>query len=109
MQRIYRARRDAMAALLARELGGAVTVTPPVGGTAFWLRVAPDIDIDRWSRMAAAQEVIFEAGDRFSFDGAPLPYIRVGFAGHREPELAEAVRRMAAALALARRPKTAAS
>ncbi len=109
MQRIYRARRDAMAALLARELGGAVTVTPPVGGTAFWLRVAPEIDIDRWSRLATAQDVIFEAGDRFSFDGAPLPYIRVGFAGHREPELAEAVRRMAAALALARRPKTAAS
>ena len=102
MQRIYRARRDAMAALLARELGGALTVTPPVGGTAFWLRVAPDIDIDRWSRMAAAQDVIFEAGDHFSFDGAPLPYIRVGFAGHREAELAEAVRRMAAALALAK-------
>ena len=82
MQRIYRARRDTMAALLTRELGGAVTVTPPVGGTAFWLRVAPDIDIDRWSGMAAMQDVIFEGGDRF-FDGAPLPYVRVGFAGHR--------------------------
>jgi GntR family transcriptional regulator / MocR family aminotransferase len=109
MQRIYRTRRDAMAALIRRELRGALTVAPPVGGTALWLRVAPDIDIDQWSRMAAAQEVIFEAGDRFCFDGASLPYIRVGFAGHREPELAEAVRRMAAALALVRPPKTAAS
>jgi GntR family transcriptional regulator/MocR family aminotransferase len=110
MQRIYRARRDAMTTLLTREFGGALTVAPPVGGTALWLRVAPDIDIDQWSRLAAERDVIFEAGEHFTFDGAPLPYIRVGFAGYREPELAEAVRRMAAALTLVRRPpKTAAS
>jgi GntR family transcriptional regulator/MocR family aminotransferase len=109
MQRIYRARRDAMAALLARELREALTVAPPVGGTALWLRVAPDIDIDQWSRLAAAQGVIFDPGDRFSFDGASLQHIRVGFAGHREAELAEAVRRLAAALAVVRGPKTAAS
>jgi GntR family transcriptional regulator / MocR family aminotransferase len=109
VQRIYRARRDAMAALLTRELRGALTVTLPVGGTALWIRVAADVDIHQWSRTAAAQDVFVEPGDRFTFEGGPLPYIRLGFAGYREAELAEAVRRLAATLALVRDPKTVAS
>ena len=102
VRRIYHARRDAMAALLKSELGDAVSVTLPVGGTALWIRVAADVDIQQWSRMAAAQGVIFDIGDRFSFDGRPVPYIRLGFAGLREPELAEAVQRLAATLTAAR-------
>jgi len=98
MRRIYRGRRDAMAGFLANELGDAVSVAKPVGGTAFWVRVAPDVDIDRWCRVAIENDVLFEAGDRFSFDGGRLPYIRVGYAGYRETELAEAVRLLARAL-----------
>jgi GntR family transcriptional regulator/MocR family aminotransferase len=98
-----------MAALLTRELRGALTVTLPVGGTALWIRVAADVDIHQWSRTAAAQDVFVEPGDRFTFEGGPLPYIRLGFAGYREAELAEAVRRLAATLALVRDPKTVAS
>jgi GntR family transcriptional regulator/MocR family aminotransferase len=103
-RRLYRARRDAMTELLARELGGAVTVAVPVGGTALWLAVAPDIDVERWCRAAATRDVIFETGDRFSFDGERLQYIRIGYAGYREPELAAAVRLLVDALADARRP-----
>jgi GntR family transcriptional regulator/MocR family aminotransferase len=102
VRRIYHARRDAMAALLKSELGNAVSVTLPVGGTALWIRVAADVDIRQWNRMAAAQGVIFDIGDRFSFDDRPVPYVRLGFAGLREPELAEAVRRLAATLTAAR-------
>jgi GntR family transcriptional regulator/MocR family aminotransferase len=102
VRRIYHARRDAMAALLSRELGDAVTVTVPVGGTALWIHVAPDVDIESWSREAAVQGVIIETGDRFSFDNGPLPNIRIGFAGYREGELADAVRLLARALASAR-------
>src|SRR5262249_49895066 len=68
MRRIYRGRRDAMAGFLADELGDAVSVAKPVGGTAFWVRVAPDVDIDRWCRVAIENDVLFEVGDRFSFD-----------------------------------------
>jgi GntR family transcriptional regulator / MocR family aminotransferase len=109
MQRIYRVRRDALAGLLSRELRRALTVTLPVGGTAFWIRVAPDVDIEQWERRAAEQDVLFDAGNRFSFDNQPLPYIRVGFAGHREAELAEAVRRLAVTLPVVRSPKIVAS
>jgi GntR family transcriptional regulator/MocR family aminotransferase len=102
VRRVYRGRRDAMAALLSTELGDAASVKVPVGGTALWVRVAADVDVDRWSRLAAAQGVIFETGDRFSFDNQPLPNIRIGFAGYQEAELAEAVRLLASTLATAR-------
>lgn len=102
VRRIYHARRNAMAGLLASELGDSVNVSVPVGGTALWIRVAVDVDIQQWCRMAGAQGVIFETGDRFDVDNRRLPYIRVGFAGYREAELADAVRRLAATLAAAR-------
>jgi GntR family transcriptional regulator / MocR family aminotransferase len=105
VRRIYRARRDAMAELLVRELGDAVNITIPVGGTALWIRVAPDVDIDRWRTLSAAQGVIFETGERFSFDNQPIPNIRIGFAGYQEAELAEAVRLLAKTLAGARNAK----
>ena len=44
VQRIYRMRRDATAALLQNELGDAVSVVKPVGGTAF--AVSLDLDAD---------------------------------------------------------------
>ncbi|HKB11331.1 MAG TPA: PLP-dependent aminotransferase family protein [Vicinamibacterales bacterium] len=101
-RRIYRARRDAMLGLLARELGDALTVGVPVGGTALWVRVAADIDAERWCQSAAARGVLFETGDRFSFDNEQLPYLRLGYAGYREAELADAVRLLAEALNEAR-------
>jgi GntR family transcriptional regulator/MocR family aminotransferase len=101
VRRIYHVRRDAMAALLTSELGSAVSVSVPVGGTALWVRVNADVDMQGWCRMAAAQGVIFETGNRFAFDDQPLPFIRVGFAGYREMELADAVRRLAGTLAAA--------
>jgi GntR family transcriptional regulator / MocR family aminotransferase len=88
------------------ELGDAVSVVKPVGDTAFWVRVAADVDLDRWRRVAADQYVVFETGDRFSFDGRPLPYIRIGYAGYRETEMAEAIRLLAAALSTVRVNRT---
>jgi len=101
MRRIYRGRRDAMAGFLANELGDAVSVATPVGGTAFWVRVAPDVDLDWWCRAAIEHDVLFETGDQFSFDRRPLSYIRVGYAGYRETELAEAARLLGRALRMA--------
>jgi GntR family transcriptional regulator/MocR family aminotransferase len=110
-RRIYRARRDAMVARLRSELGGAVAVAVPVGGTALWVGIAPDVDIERWCRAAAAKGVLIESGDRFSSGGEMLPFIRVGYAGYREAELNDAVRLLASALAEVRqsKPLTAAS
>jgi GntR family transcriptional regulator/MocR family aminotransferase len=105
VRRVYHARRDATAALLANELGDAVSLTLPAGGTAMWVRVMGDVDLQQWSRLAAAEGVLFETGDRFFFDRQTAPYIRLGFAGYREPELADAVQRLAKTMAIARGAK----
>lgn len=98
MRRIYAARRDALAAALRRELGGAVELTVPPGGMALWCKVSEDLDLDRWADQAAEAGVHFEVGRQFSFDGSPVPALRLGFAAQAEKDLREGVRRMAAAL-----------
>jgi GntR family transcriptional regulator/MocR family aminotransferase len=97
-RRAYESRRDAMAAALTRELGDALSFTPPVGGMALWARAAPDIDVDAWAERALGQRVAFATARRFAFDGRRRPFVRLGFASLAERELREAVRRMAAAL-----------
>ena len=94
-----------MAALLANELGDAVSLTLPVGGTAMWVRVISDVDLQHWNQLAAAEGVLFETGDRFFFDRQTAPYIRLGFAGYREAELTDAVQRLAKTMAAARGAK----
>lgn len=98
MRRIYAARRDALAAALRRELPGVLDFTVPPGGMALWCRVAKGIDVERWAESAAAAGVAFDTGRPSSFDGSPVPAIRLGFAAEAETELREGVRRMAASL-----------
>jgi GntR family transcriptional regulator/MocR family aminotransferase len=65
---------------------------------AFWCRCAPGIDADAWAERALVRGVAVQEGRRFSFDGGPLPFLRLGFGRLDERELREAVRRLAAAL-----------
>ncbi len=98
MRRIYAGRRDALAAALRRELEGVLDFTVPPGGMALWCRAAPGVDVDRWAEAAVARGVPFDTGRHFTFDGAPRPALRLGFAAEPEKALREGVRRMAAAL-----------
>jgi GntR family transcriptional regulator/MocR family aminotransferase len=98
MRRVYAARREALAAALRAELGGALAFELPPGGMAIWCRTAEGIDVERWATAAEEAGVLFDTARRFAFDGTPRPALRVGFAADAEPELREAVRRMAAAL-----------
>jgi GntR family transcriptional regulator/MocR family aminotransferase len=59
---------------------------------------APGIDVDAWAERALSRGVAFQTARRFTFDGAPRPHVRLGFAACNETELAEAARRMAASL-----------
>jgi GntR family transcriptional regulator / MocR family aminotransferase len=98
MRRIYAVRREALASALRRELGGVLDFTVPPGGMALWCRVAETIDLERWAEASAARGVPFDTGRLFSFDGSPVPALRLGFAAEAEREIREGVRRMAAAL-----------
>ena len=97
-RRVYRARRDLLVDELQRQLGGALEFTVPSGGMAMWLRVDRSIDVERWFARAAAAGLTFRTGSIFFLDGRPRPFMRLGFARLDEPELTEAVRRLARAL-----------
>jgi GntR family transcriptional regulator/MocR family aminotransferase len=97
MRRIYQARRDLFAELLKSRFGDRLRFDIPAGGMALWVH-APSIDVEAWSLRARDAGVMFYAGRRFAFDHKNRPYARLGFAALSEPELREAVRRMASAL-----------
>ncbi len=106
MHGIYRGRRDVLVEAVQRELAGALTVSPPAGGMALWAHCAPDVDVGAWVRAGLEAGVAFTAGGDYSFDGRPVPAVRLGFACLKESELVEAVRRMARTLPrTARAPK----
>jgi GntR family transcriptional regulator/MocR family aminotransferase len=65
-------------------------------------RMIVDSQGDQVLEAAMARGVVFESGRSFDFDDRPQRYVRLGFAAHTEPEIAEGVRRIAAALTDAR-------
>jgi GntR family transcriptional regulator/MocR family aminotransferase len=102
MRRIYQARRDVLVASLRRHLPGVVSFVVPSGGLAVWVRVAPGLDVERWAARARERGVVFQPGRLFAFDGKKTPTARLGFARLDEGEIEEAVRRLAAAVPVAR-------
>lgn len=96
--RIYAARRDALVSALGRELGGALSLSVPSGGMSLWARVARGIDVEAWSARARERGVVVFPGKHYAFDRRARPRLRLGYAALDEDEIAEAVRRLAAAL-----------
>ncbi|PTL86000.1 PLP-dependent aminotransferase family protein [Vitiosangium sp. GDMCC 1.1324] len=105
MRGVYHARRDALVRALERELAGSLTFTPPAGGMAVWAHCAPGVDAGAWVRAGLEAGVAFTSGGDYSFDGRPVPAVRLAFAASKESELTEAVRRMARALSATPRVK----
>jgi GntR family transcriptional regulator/MocR family aminotransferase len=98
MRRTYRARRDAFVALLRDQLGDRLSFTVPLGGMALWAE-AFGIDVDAWAARARKRRVVLQTGRHFTFDGARLSCLRLGFAALDEDELARAVHILRASIA----------
>ncbi len=103
MRRVYRARRDALAAGLRRQLNHFLTFTKPAGGTAIWVRTRSAETIVRWARSARDRGVSFDTGAAFTLTGPPAPAARLGFACLTEAEIDRAVRTLATAAPVGRR------
>ena len=98
MHKVYRHRRDALVAALRREAGEAVSIDPPSGGLALWVKVRDGVDVDAWAARALARGVAFRPGRQFAFDGAAVQGFRIGFSSFAEPMLDDVARRIGAAL-----------
>jgi len=105
MRREYQQRRDVFCAALAQHLDGIVSFDVPSGGLALWTKISHLIDPERWRGRAASEGVLFQSAAASSFDGAPGPFARFGFARCTEEELLLAVDRLATAAATSRRPQ----
>lgn len=105
MRHVYESRRDALATILARELGSALSFELPAGGVTVWARVADDIDLEAWRSRALAGGVELSTARDFTLDGSARPFVRLAYARYNERELAEAIRTMRRALPLQRAPQ----
>jgi GntR family transcriptional regulator/MocR family aminotransferase len=94
VRHVYRNRRDLLASALLKNLGDALSFELPTGGMAIWARVANGIDAERWAALAIEEGASFRTARFYAVDGAPRPFVRLGFSGLDEAELLEAVRRL---------------
>ena len=98
VRREYHARRDALVAALRTHLDGALRFTVPAGGIGLWAGAADGIDVDAWASRARGKGAVVATGRRFAVDGAPRPFLRLGFASLQVSEIIEGVRRLRRAL-----------
>lgn len=91
-----RARRDALAGAVARELPGAQVERLPPGGFHLWLRLPDEADEAVLVRDALAAGVVVSPGRPWFAAEPPAPHLRLTFAGAAPADLEEGIRRLAA-------------
>jgi 2-aminoadipate transaminase len=95
---LYRHRVEVLAGALARHAGGRLDFAPPSGGMFLWARLAGGGNAAALLPAAVGHGVAFVPGSAFACDGGPDPHLRLCFATLDDGDLAEAARRLAAAL-----------
>lgn len=91
-RRIYHARRNRLAALLASRLPDCTTFALPAGGLAIWLRLTAPMSAETWATNAARLGLSLLPGIRFTLDTThPPEAFRLGFAALDEQEIERAV------------------
>jgi DNA-binding transcriptional MocR family regulator len=94
---VYRARRDAMLAALAREMPPGVRWTSPEGGMFLWLTLPPAIDaVALLARAIAEARVAFVPGRAFHYDGGGANTLRLNFTLADETRIADGIARLGA-------------
>lgn len=94
----YRARRDALCAALEAHLPAGCTWSRPGGGYFIWLRLPAGLDAAALVPVAERHGVAFATGARFHTGGGGEDTLRLAFSLYTPEELADAGRRLGAAL-----------
>lgn len=90
-----RARRDALAAAVDRELGAGRIAALPRGGMHLWVALDPHEDDVALAARAGRDGVIVSSGRPFFPAEPTAPFLRLTFAGETPERLAEGVARLA--------------
>ena len=98
LRRVYGQRHDDVADLLRAELSETVSFTPPGGGYFYWLNLNDGIDADALLPSAREIGVSYRPGTAFSASGAFADALRISISLYETDELAEGIRRLAAAI-----------
>ena len=93
-QRRYHERRDVLAGEVTRNLSACLSFTLPPGGMALWAK-ARGVDVDAWAQRCSQQGVHFVTAQTYAYDRRARPFVRLGFAALRPPQLKRAVQLMA--------------
>ena len=91
----YQAKRDVMTEALTREFGTEVSWPAPRGGFFLWATLPAQIDGDVMIARAAANGVIYVAGEAFFVNGAGKNIIRLSFSAPSHEKIREGVARLA--------------
>lgn len=92
---LYRRKRDAMLAALAREMPPGVTWTRPQGGVFLWVRLPEGMDSEALLPAAVEEAgVAYVVGTGFHADGGGRNAMRLNFSFPSEAEIEEGIRRL---------------
>lgn len=94
MHRKYEARREVFLSALQQLLGSRLSFKVPAGGLAVFARVEGGVSASLWAARAKEHNVLVIDAKPLFFDGRSRPFLRLGFARHREDELVEGVKRL---------------
>lgn len=89
-RRIYRARRDVLAAALTERLGERIAFETPAGGLALWLGCG-EVSADVWAARAGKAGLALLPATRFTLKRAAPQALRLGYAALDEAQIAHAV------------------
>jgi 2-aminoadipate transaminase len=93
---VYRARRDALAGALARELPAGSDFTVPAGGLFLWATLPAGLDTDDVLVRSLSRQVAFVPGRAAYLDGQGSRSLRLNFSAVDEDTLREGARRLGA-------------
>ncbi|MGV0816339.1 MocR-like pyridoxine biosynthesis transcription factor PdxR [Martelella sp. AMO21009] len=96
-RRIYRARRDVLAAALREHLGERIAFETPAGGLALWLGCG-EVSADVWAMRAGKAGLALLPATRFTLNRAAPQALRLGYAALDEAEIVHAVEILARSL-----------
>jgi 2-aminoadipate transaminase len=93
---VYRARRDALAGALERELPPGSSFTTPAGGLFLWATLPAGLDTDDVLVRSLSRQVAFVPGRAAYLDGQGARSLRLNFSAVDEDTLREGARRLGA-------------